>query len=71
MQSGRTYLLILYYFADGDFYVGTGGWDLSDGVVRVNSDVVKAKAAHNGSMLIGLTKEELIRSLDERLSGKR
>jgi hypothetical protein len=71
MQPGRTYLLFLYYFADGEFYFGSGGFDLSDGVVRANSSIVKAKAARNGSTLLGLTKEELIRLLDERIGGKR
>ena len=71
MQPGGTYLLILYYFADGDFYVGTPAWDLSGGVVRANCNEAMVKATRGRPTIVGLTKDELIRSLDERFSGKR
>ena len=72
MQPGKTYLLFPYYRTDGDFYTsGTPGWDLSDGTVKANFDEATAKAHGRKMTIIGLTKEELIRSLGERFSGKR
>jgi hypothetical protein len=73
MQPGRTYLLVgAAYTADGDFFEsGTPQWDLSDGVVRANFSEARAKARGQESTLIGLTKEDLIHSLDKRFSGRR
>jgi hypothetical protein len=71
MQPGRTYLLFLTYKAYGDFYVGgIPTWDLSDGTVTANFDEVKAKEHGTKMTLIGLTKEELIRLLDERFAAR-
>ncbi len=70
MQPGKTYLLILYYMADGDFYVGTPSWDLSNGIVKANSYETRAKATRGLPTIVGLTKDELIRALDQRFSGK-
>jgi hypothetical protein len=73
VRPGRTYLILGdHYSADGEFYesAGTPLWDLSDGIVKANFSEARAKAM-GPSTLIGLTKEDLIRSLDERYSGKR
>jgi hypothetical protein len=73
MQPGRTYLLLGEgYDADGDFYTSGGApqWDLSDGFVRANFSEAQAKAMGRESTLMGLTRENLIRLLDKRYSGK-
>jgi len=70
MQPGRTYLLVLYYVADGDFYVGTPSWELSGGVVKANSYRSQAMGSRGVPTIVGLTKDELIRTLDERFSAR-
>jgi hypothetical protein len=56
---------------DGDSYIGDPSWDLSDGVMRVNSYDARNKAARGVPTMVGLTKDEVIRTLDDRFSGKR
>ena len=73
MQPGRTYLMLgEHYHADGEFYESGGAprWDLSDGFVRANFSEERAKAMGRESTLVGLTRQELIRSLEKRYSGK-
>jgi hypothetical protein len=66
VQPHHTYLLVLSYYADGDFYKIDRSWDISDGVVRVNSEVEQKRVQEGKSTLVGLTTDQLIRSLEER-----
>jgi hypothetical protein len=70
IQPQRTYLLVLGYHIDGDFYKIDRSWDVSDGMVRVNSEVEQKRVQEGRSTLVGLTTEQLIRSLGERFPGK-
>jgi hypothetical protein len=70
IQPQRTYLLVLSHHADGDFYSRAGDWDISDGVVRANSDRDSRIAQQGKSALVGLTKDQLIRLLNQRFSTK-
>jgi len=70
IQPQRTYLLVLSHHADGDFYSLAGDWDISDGVVRVNSKVGQQRSKEGKSTLVGLTTEQLIHALEERLAAK-
>jgi hypothetical protein len=71
MQQSGTYLFSLDYMLDGDFYIGGPVWDLSDGVVKVNSDYAKIMSTRGKPSIVGLSKDELIRTLDERFADKR
>jgi len=70
IQPQRTYLLVLSHHADGDFYSRAGDWDISDGVVRANSDRDNRIARQGKSALVGLTKDQLVRLLNQRFSTK-
>jgi len=61
-----TYLLVVGYTADGDFYTEVASWDLSDGIVRGNSAKEAARQARGESTLIGLSKDQVVRLLEER-----
>lgn len=70
MQQGKTYLLVLGYHADGDSYAVNKDWDVSDGIVRADSALDRVRVKEGTSTLVGLTKDQLIRSLNERFSVK-
>jgi hypothetical protein len=70
IQPQRTYLLVLSHHADGDFYSRAGDWDISDGVVRANSDRESRIAQQGKSALVGLSKDQLVRLLNQRFSTK-
>jgi hypothetical protein len=61
---------VLSHHADGDFYSRAGDWDISDGVVRANSDRDNRIARQGKSALVGLTKDQLVRLLNQRFSTK-
>jgi hypothetical protein len=70
IQPQRTYLLALSHYADGEFYSLANSWDLSDGVVRANSDRDLALAQQGKSALVGLNKDQLVHLLKERFATK-
>jgi hypothetical protein len=70
MQPGKTYLLVLAYHADGDFYGFGKDWDVSDGTVRADNGLDRRREREGRSTLIGLSTEQLIRLLSERFKGK-
>lgn len=68
VEPSKTYLLVTQYIPEGDCYFVPKTWDLSDGVVRAN-DAVEVQRQHEGrSTLIGLTRDQLVRSLRTRLA---
>jgi len=71
LQPTRSYLLVLSYEEPGDFYTLAGNWDISDGTARPNTIRLQTKSDEGHSSLSGLTNDELIRTLKERLSEKR
>jgi hypothetical protein len=71
LQPTKTYLLVLSYEEPGDFYTMAGNWDISDGTARPNTIRLRMKSDEGHSSLSGLTNDELIRTLKERLSEKR
>jgi hypothetical protein len=70
-QPGRTYLMVLGYHPDGDFYGREKEWDVSDGIARPNSDFDRTLGEKGRSSVIGLTTDQLIRFLNERFSVRR
>ena len=71
LQPTRSYLLVLSYKERGDFYTDAGNWDISDGTARPNTIRLQSKSDEGHSSLSGLTNDELIRTLKERLSEER
>jgi hypothetical protein len=71
VQPGKTYLLVLEYHADGDFYILGKSWDLSDGTVRANSGIDRKRETEGRSTLLGLSQDQLIRVLNERFAVSR
>ena len=69
-QPGKTYLMVLGYHSYGDFYGRDKEWDISNGVAKPNSDFDRTLGEKGQSAVIGLTTDELIRSLNERFSAK-
>jgi len=70
MQPGKTYLLSLHYMADGDFYVGTAAYEISEGVVKPNSYMARAMAKRGLPTIVGLSHDDLIRALDAQATKK-
>jgi hypothetical protein len=70
IQPQGTYLLALSHYEEGDFYKLAEDWDLSDGVVRANSERGIALARQGKSALVSLSRDQLIRLLSERFSTK-
>jgi len=68
MQPGKTYLFVLKFHAAGDFYMLGKDWDLSDGLVRANSGLDLKRQREGTSSLIGLTRAQLVQSLNKRFS---
>jgi len=71
MQPRGTYLMYLHFNPDGDFYTGIPSWDLSDGTAKAIGPRERAKVARGESMIVGLTKDDLIRTLDQQFLGRR
>lgn len=67
-QPGHTYLLLLQHHAAGNFYTDVRRWDLTDGVVRPDSDLERYRAEHGKSEIEGLKVTDLIAYLDKRLA---
>jgi hypothetical protein len=70
IQPSKTYLLILEYYADGDSYALAKDWDISDGTVKANTARDVQRAKDGTSTLVGLTTDQLTRSLTERFRVK-
>ncbi len=66
LKPNGTYLLILGYSPDGDFYTELTNWDLSDGTVRANREIEAARERRGESTLIGLSQEQAVRLLDKK-----
>jgi hypothetical protein len=67
IQPGKTYLFVLEYHASaGGLYIIGNDWDLSDGVVRANSGLDLRRQKEGTSSLIGLTRAQLVQSLNKR-----
>ena len=66
VRPGRTYLFVLQYKSEGDFYTHVSDWDLTDGVVRPNSESDKVRASEGRSALVGLTEAQLLADLAKR-----
>ena len=71
LQPGHTYLLVLRHYPDEDRYSAQADWDLSDGIVRGNSETSIARQKQGrSSSLIGLTMDQLRSALRQRFQVK-
>ena len=71
IQPNGTYLAILNYKNNGQFYTLDKTWDLSDGITRPNSSLEKDRADRGQSTLVGLSKDQLIQLFTNKpLTGK-
>jgi hypothetical protein len=73
VEPGGTYLMIMSYVPEGDYYVGPGmlppkTWDLTDGVSKPNDWVEVARERQGGATLIGLTRDQLVSLLRARFA---
>ncbi len=59
LQPGHTYLLVLSYYKEGDFYFDFDSWDVSDGAARPSDCRTEYWARTGRSSLSGLTVQEL------------
>ena len=59
IQPERSYLLVLEYHADGDWYELNEDWDITDGVVKANTGRGKYLAKHGRSRLDGIAVTDL------------
>ncbi len=67
LQPDHKYLLVLSYHRDGDFFIVGSDWDISDGIVRPNTEPGEFRAKHGLSSLNGLTVQQLDTVLDKLL----
>jgi hypothetical protein len=65
---GKSYLMVLTYQPDGDFYNIGKDWDLSDGTVRADNALEERRVKLHGSTLVGLSTQDLIQVLGKRFS---
>ena len=73
VEPGRTYLMVMTYVPEGDYYVGPGmlppkTWDLTDGVSKPNDWVEVARERDGGATLLGLTRGQLVSLLRARFA---
>ena len=68
LQPGHRYLLFLTYEREGDFYIVSNDWDVTDGTVRPNTRPGQYRASHGLSSLSGLTVQQLVPALSKLLS---
>ena len=66
-RSRRSYLLALQYQSEGDWYELKEDWDITDGVVRVNTGWGQYLAKQGRSRLNRLPVEQLGAVLSEEL----
>ena len=59
LQPDHRYLLVLEYYRAGEFYLVMDDWDISDGIVRLNTRPDEYRVQHGISTLSGLTVEQL------------
>ncbi len=67
LQPGRSYLLALQYHREGNWYALKEDWDVTDGVVRVNTGWGQYLAKHGRSSLNGLAVDQLGTALSKEL----
>ena len=67
LQPNRSYLLVLQYQKDGDWYELDEDWDVTDGVVRGNSGRTQYLAKHGRSLLDGLPVQQISAALSREL----
>lgn len=70
LQPERSYLLVLQYHKEGDWYALEEDWDVTDGVVRANTRWGQYLAKHGRSRLNGLTVQQLGAALAKLLYGR-
>lgn len=70
LALGHKYLLVMSYHPKGDFYTLSDDWDISDGVVRPNTDRTRAFAKEGRSSLSGIKVQELGTGLNKELYGQ-
>ncbi len=71
LAPDHKYLLILSHHPKGDFYTLTDDWDISDGVVRPNTDRTRVLAKEGRSSLSGINVQELGTVLNKELYGQK
>lgn len=71
LQPAHTYLLVLQYHKEGDWYEDEGDWDVTDGVVRANTRWEQYLEKHGRAHLNGLTLDQLGPAVDKQLYGQR
>jgi hypothetical protein len=67
-QPGHTYLFLLEYHPEGNFYTQSKRWELTDGVVRPDSELEQYRAEHGKSEINGLKVPDLINYLDHKFA---
>ena len=67
LRPGRSYLLVLQYHKEGDWYELKEDWDITDGIVRANTRWGQYLAKKGRSRLNGLAVEHLGQVLSEEL----
>lgn len=67
-QPGHTYLFLLQYHSEGNFYTEGKRWELSDGVVKPDSDLEQYRAEHGKSEINGLKLPDLINYLNRKFA---
>jgi len=67
LQPDHRYLLVLSYHREGDFFIVRDDWNISDGIVRPNTDTGEFRARHGLSSLNGLAVQQLGPALDKLL----
>jgi hypothetical protein len=72
VEPSGTYLMVMSYVPEGDYYVGPGmlppkTWDLTGGVSKPNDWVEVAREQAGTATLLGFTAQQLDSLLRERL----
>jgi hypothetical protein len=70
LAPGHKYLLVMSYEPKGDFYRLADDWDISDGVVRPNTDRTLAFAKEGRSSLSGVRVQQLGAAFNKELYGQ-
>lgn len=70
VQPGHTYLLLLQYHAEGNFYTEGKRWELTQGFVEADDELEQYRALHGKSQIHGLALPDLINYLDRKLASK-
>ena len=71
LAPGHKYLFVMSYHPKGDFYEEATDWDISDGVVRPNTDRNREMAKEGRSSLSGVSVQQIGAVLDKELYGQK